>query len=91
LRVSNRTAGTLLRELRAGGTVADGQPDQADPDRQPEDRAGGVAVRAGQPSGGAEAAVVAGNGAGGLSAGLAGLAPTVPVSAQERQEGDGDG
>ena len=91
MRVSNRTAGALLRELRAGGTAADGQPDQADSDRQPKDQAGGVAVRTGEPSGGTEPAAVAGNGAGGPPAGLAALVPTVPVPASDRQEGDGDG
>ena len=89
LRVSNQTAGALLRELRA---------DQVDPDRPIQDRPTGTthignyvgAVRAGEPSGGTEPAAVAGNGAGG-SAGLAALVPTVPVSASDGQEGDGDG
>src|SRR6266545_6941646 len=40
LRVSNQTAGALLRELRA---------DQADPHRPPQDQGGGVAARAGEP------------------------------------------
>jgi hypothetical protein len=90
LRVSNQTAGALLRELRAGGTVADGQPEQADPDRQPKDQAGGVVVRTGEPSGGTEPAAVAGNGAGGPPAGLAALVPTVPVPASNAQEGTAD-
>jgi hypothetical protein len=93
LRVSNRTAGALLRELRAGGTVADGQSDQADPDRQPKDQTGGVAVGAGEPSGGTAPAAVACNGAGGPPAGLASLVPTVPAPgpAGDGQERAGDG
>jgi hypothetical protein len=91
LRVSNQTAGVLLRELRAGGTVADGQPDQADPDRQPRNQVDGGAVGAGEPGSGTEPAAVAGNGAGGLPAGLVALVPTVPVPASDGQEGDGDG
>jgi hypothetical protein len=91
LRVSNKTAGALLRELRAGGTVADGQPDRAVPDRQPQNQAGGGAVGAGEQGSGTEPAAVAGNGAGGPPAGLAALVPTVPVPASDGQEGDGDG
>jgi hypothetical protein len=92
LRVSNRTAGALLRELRAGGTVADRQRDQADPHRQPTGQAGGLAVGAGKPSGGTQPAAVAGNGAGNPSAGLAALVPTVPAPgpAGDGQEGTGD-
>jgi hypothetical protein len=90
LRVSNRTAGALLRELRAGGTVADRQPDQADPDRPPTDQAGRLAVGIGQPSGGTEPAAVAGNGDGGRHAGLASLVPTVPVPTSDGQEWVGD-
>jgi hypothetical protein len=92
LRVSNQTAGALLRELRAGGTVADGRPDQADPDRQPTDQADGAAVGAGEPSGGTEPAAVAGNGAGGPPAGLTALVPTAPAPgpAGDGQEGTGD-
>jgi hypothetical protein len=88
LRVSNQTAGALLRELRAGGTVADGQPDQADPDRRPKTQAGSAAVEAGS---GTEPTAVAGNGAGDPPTGLAALVPTVPVPASDGQEGDGDG
>jgi hypothetical protein len=63
LRVSNRTAGALLRELRAD--QADGAPVPAG------ERA--------EPSGGTAPAPVAGNGASGRPAGLAALVPTVPV------------
>jgi hypothetical protein len=92
LRVSNRTAGALLRELRAGGTVADGRPDQADPGRQPTDQADDVAVVDGEPSGGTATAAATGNGAGGPPAGLAALVPTVPAPgpAEDGQEGTGD-
>src|SRR6266508_6594494 len=83
LRVSNQTAGALLRELRA---------DQADPDSQPQDQDDGVAARAGAPeptgpSQGPERGP-AGNGAGGRPAGLAALVPTVPVPrpAEDGQE-----
>jgi hypothetical protein len=90
LRVSNRTAGALLRELRAGGTVTDRQPDQADPDRQPTAPADDVAIGAHEPGQGTAPAAVAGNGAGGRQAGPAALVPTVPAPASDRQEGDGD-
>jgi hypothetical protein len=92
LRVSNQTAGALLRELRAGGTGADGQSDQADPDRQPTGRAGGLAVAAGEPSGGTKPGAVAGNGAGSPPVGLAALVPTVPTPGPvgDRQEGTRD-
>jgi hypothetical protein len=92
LRVSNRTAGALLRELRAGGTVADGQPDQADPDRQPTDPADDVVVVADEPGQGTATAPVTGNGAGGRQAGLAALVPSVPTlgPAEGGQEGTGD-
>jgi hypothetical protein len=63
LRVSNRTAGALLRELRAD--QADGAPAPAG------ERA--------EPGGGTAPAPVAGNGASGRPAGLAALVPTVPV------------
>jgi hypothetical protein len=92
LRVSNQTAGELLRELRAGGTAADRQPDQADPERQPTDPADGATLGAGEPSRRTATAAVAGNGAGGPRAGLAALVPTVPASgsAGDGQEGAGD-
>jgi hypothetical protein len=90
LRVSKQTAGALLRELRAGGTVADRQPDQADPDRQPTAPADDVAIGAHEPGQGTAPAAVAGNGAGGRQAGPAALVPTVPAPASDRQEGDGD-
>jgi hypothetical protein len=90
LRVSNQTAGRLLRELRA---------DQADPDSQPQDQDDGVAARAGLagapeptgPSQGPERGP-AGNGAGGRPAGLAALVPTVPVPrpTEDGQEVAGD-
>jgi hypothetical protein len=75
LRVSNQTAGALLRELRA---------DRADPHRQPQDQDGGVAVRAAEPapSGpthGPESGPAAGNGAAGRPGGLAAMVPTVPA------------
>jgi hypothetical protein len=96
LRVSNQTAGRLLRELRA---------DQADPDRQPQDQPTGNthigndvgAVRASEPdpaalSQGPERGPAVGNGAGGRPAGLAALVPTVPVPepAEDGREGTGD-
>jgi hypothetical protein len=89
LRVSNRTAGMLLRELRA---------DPADSDRPSQDRPTGTthignhvgAAADGEPSGGTAPAAVAGNGAGSSSAGLAALVPPVPVPAQDRQVGTGD-
>jgi hypothetical protein len=90
LRVSNRTAGALLRELRAGGTVADRQPDQADPEPQPTDPADDVAVVADEPGQGTAPAAVAGNGAASQQAGLAALVPTVPAPASDRQQGDDD-
>jgi hypothetical protein len=89
LRVSNRTAGALLREVRAGGTAADGQPDLAVRERQPTDD---VAVRADEPSRETATAAVAGNGAGDPAAGLAALVPTVPIPEPggDGQEGTGD-
>jgi hypothetical protein len=91
LRISNQTAGALLRELRA---------DPADPRRPSQDQPTGTthsgnsvgAVGAGEPAGGTEAAAVAGNGAGGSPAGLAPLVPTVPTQgpAGDGQEGTGD-
>jgi hypothetical protein len=63
LRVSNQTAGALLRELRAD--QADGAPVPAG------ERA--------EPGGGTAPAPVAGNGASGRPAGLAALVPTVAV------------
>jgi hypothetical protein len=91
LRVSNQTAGALLRELRGGGTVADGRPDPADPGRQPTDPADGATLGA-EPSGGTATAAVAGNGAGGPRAGLAALVPTIPTPgpAGDGQEEAGD-
>jgi hypothetical protein len=93
LRVSNRTAGALLRELHA---------DPADPDRQRQDQDqptgtthsgndGGV-VGAREPSGGTAPAAVAGNGTGDPPAGLAALVPTVPTAgpAAGGQDGAGD-
>jgi hypothetical protein len=68
LRVSNQTAGALLRELRA---------DQAHPDRRPRDQAG-EPESAGQTHG-TDRGPAAGNGAGGRPAGLAALVPTVPA------------
>jgi hypothetical protein len=81
LRVSNRTAGALLRELRA---------DQADPHRPSQDQDGGVAARAGEPdpagpSQGPERGPAAGNGAGGRPGGLAAMVPAVPDPAEEGQ------
>jgi hypothetical protein len=92
LRVSNQTAGALLRELRAG---------PADPDRrrQDQDRPTGNshsgndvgAVAPGEPTGGTEAAALAGNGAGGSPAGLAEVVPTVPAGpAGDGQKGTRD-
>jgi len=86
LRVSNRTAGALLRELRA---------DQADPHRQPQDQDGGVAVQAGEsepvgPGQASERGPAAGNGAGGRPTGLAALVPTTPVPTKDGQEGTSD-
>jgi len=74
LRVSNQTAGALLRELRA---------DQADPHRPPQDQDGGVAARAGEPdpagaSQPSEHGPAAGNGAAGRPGGLAAMVPAVP-------------
>jgi hypothetical protein len=91
LRVSNRTAGALLRELRA---------DQADRGRPSQDQPTGTthsgnsvgAVGAGEPAGGTTPAAVADNGAGDPPAGLAALVPTVPAAgpAGDGQEGTGD-
>jgi hypothetical protein len=85
LRVSNQTAGALLRQLRA---------DQAEPDPQPQDQEqdGGIAVgiRAPEPAGlsaPTDGGPVAGNGAGGPPAGLAAL---VPGPGRDGQEGTGD-
>jgi hypothetical protein len=87
LRVSNRTAGLLLRELRA---------DQADPDQQPQGQDGGAAVRAGgpdsaDPTKATTGGPAAGNGDG-RPGGLAALVPTVPdpTLAGDGQEGTGD-
>jgi hypothetical protein len=84
LRVSNQTAGALLRELRA---------DQANPHRPPQDQDGGVTARAGGPdpagsSHPSERGAAAGNGAGGLAA----MVPTVPNPgpAGDGQAGTGD-
>jgi hypothetical protein len=86
LRVSNQTAGALLRQLRA---------DQAEPDPQPQDQDqdqdGGMAVATREPEpAGLRAPTnggpVAGNGAGGPPAGLAAL---VPVPGRDGQEGTG--
>jgi hypothetical protein len=88
LRVSNQTAGALLRELRA---------DQAGPHRQPQGQDGAVAFRAGEPDPAgqgkpSEGGPAAGNGAGGWPAGVAALVPTVPVSepAGDGREGTAD-
>jgi hypothetical protein len=80
LRVSNQTAGALLRELRA---------DQADPHR-PRDQDGGAA-RAGEPdpagsSQPSEHGPAAGNGAGGRPGGLAAMVPAVPDPAEDGRE-----
>jgi hypothetical protein len=82
LRVSNQTAGALLRELRA---------DQADPPRPPQDQDGGVAAGAGEPdpagsSHPSERGPAAGNGAGGRPGGLAAMVPAVPDPAQDGRE-----
>jgi len=89
LRVSNQTAGTLLRALRA---------DQASQDRRPQDQAGDVSVPAGEsgesgePGDRTAPAPVAGNGASGPPAGLAALVPAVPAPgpAEDGQQGTGD-
>jgi hypothetical protein len=77
LRVSNQTAGALLRELRA---------DQADPDRRPQDQADQPAPP-GQTQG-TKPSPAAGNGASGTPAGLAALVPAAPgpVPAEDGQE-----
>jgi hypothetical protein len=84
LRVSNRTAGALLHQLRAG---------QANPSRQPldQDRDGGVPVPAGQPgtadpNQGSERPVT-GNGAGARPAGLASLIPGPGPDLEPAQDG----
>jgi hypothetical protein len=78
LRVSNQTAGALLRELRA---------DQADPHRPPQDQDGGVAARAGEPDPAGSSHPLergpAGNGAGGRPGGLAAMVPAVPDPAED--------
>jgi Protein of unknown function (DUF2637) len=71
LRVSNRTAGALLHQLRA---------DQTDPDQQPQDQDAGRPVPAEQPgtadpSQGSGRGPAASNGASGRPAGLATLVP----------------
>jgi hypothetical protein len=83
LRVSNQTAGRLLRELRA---------DQADPHRPPQDQDqdGGGAARAGEPDPAgsrqpSEHGPAAGNGAAGRPGGLAAIVPAVPDPAQDRR------
>jgi hypothetical protein len=91
LRVSNQTAGALLRELRA---------DQADPGGPSQDQPTGTThsgnsggpVGPDEPTGGTTPAAVAGNGAGDPPAGLAYMVPTVPASrpAGDGQEGTGD-
>jgi hypothetical protein len=88
LRVSNQTAGTLLHQLRAN---------QAEPDRQPQDRDGSLAVPAEQPgtadpSQGSQRGPAAGNGASGRPAGLTALVPTVPVPdpVEDGHEATGD-
>jgi hypothetical protein len=91
LRVSNQTAGALLRELRADqasqeqptGTTHIGN--QVDPVRAGEPGPAG-------PSQDPEGGPVAGNGASGPPAGLAALVPTVPApgSAEDGQEGTRD-
>jgi hypothetical protein len=91
LRVSNQTAGALLRELRA---------DPADPEAPSRDQPTGTthsgnaegAVGPDEPTGGTEAAAVARNSAGDWPAGLASLVSTVPASrpAGDGQKGTGD-
>jgi hypothetical protein len=71
LRVSNRTAGALLHQLRAN---------PADPEQQPQHQDGGVPIPAEQPgtadpSQGSERGPAAGNGASGRPAGMAPLVP----------------
>jgi hypothetical protein len=88
LRVSNRTAGALLRQLRA---------DQVDPGRQPQpqdqNQDGGTAAQTSTPepagpSAPTERGSVAGNGTGGPPAGVAALVP-VPGRGRDGQEGTG--
>jgi hypothetical protein len=96
LRVSNLTAGALLRELRA---------DQTDPDHQSQDQPTGNTqlgndvgpVRVDQPEPAnpgptTDAGPVAGNGAGSRTDGLAALVPTVPAPppTEDGQERTGD-
>jgi hypothetical protein len=80
LRVSNQTAGALLRELRA---------DPTDLDRQSKDRAGGVPVGVGQASGQTTPATVTGNGAGDRSPDLAALVPGLGRVPETVEDGQG--
>jgi hypothetical protein len=85
LRVSNQTAGRLLGELRA---------ERANPHPRPQDRNGGVAVRAGEPepADSSERGLAAGNGAGSRPAVPAAMVPVIPAAgpAQDGQQGTGD-
>jgi hypothetical protein len=75
LRVSNRTAGVLLRELRADP----GRPSQDQPTGTTHSGNHVGAVGPHEPTGGTTPATVAANGAGDRPAGLAALVPTVPA------------
>jgi hypothetical protein len=83
LRVSNRTAGALLHQLRAN---------PADPDQQPKDLDGGLPVPAEQPgtadlSQGFKREPPAGNGIGGRPAGLAALVPGPGPASESVEDG----
>jgi hypothetical protein len=83
LRVSNQTAGALLRQLRAD--PADPQPQEREQDGGP--AAGTSAPAPADPSAPSQRGPAAGNGAGGPPTGVAAL---VPVSGRDGREGTGD-
>jgi hypothetical protein len=91
LRVSNQTAGALLRELRADQADLSG-PSQEQPTGNTHIGNYVGAFGTGEPTGGTTPAAVTGNGAGDRPAGLASLVPTFPASgpAGGGQEGTGD-